>query len=407
VDSNNHNATIFQESDDWWIQIGNGRGLDVVPAVEMAVRFMKVGETAIVWAHSKYAYGRMTRLSSSVATTTTTTGSSPYTLPPESNVAYQITVKEKVNVSSNNNNENTTLALAQARKRQINDMYQYEWSNGDNVLRIVQAYQRIAQDTASLWTNLHQEDEQQDNVNHHTDTTLTKEQQETAKQLHIDALNNITAVYLSAKQYHQAKEAAVQVLQVDANNIKGLIRAAKAALLDPASDFGEVDAALQAAASAAAATSTTQDQHEQFQKDIQQLQTIFKKRKQLYTQKTKQMYRKAFSENEDENDDDSSKQPLPEQETENNSTNKDTSKKASSSSSATTSQTTTTPTPTPSWWQQEQSWIWQYAIPYGIQIIIFLSMLLYVVYYQPQSPVSSSSSSGTERTTSLQGQEEF
>ena len=63
----------------------------------------------------------------------------------------------------------------------------------------------------------------------------------------LDCLNNIAACHLRAKEFHQAKEAAVKVLSFDPDNLKRLVRAAKAALLDPASSYEEVEAAIAAA----------------------------------------------------------------------------------------------------------------------------------------------------------------
>jgi len=46
-------GSIFQSTKGWFIVVGDG---DVVPALELAIRFMKSGETARVWSHSKYAF---------------------------------------------------------------------------------------------------------------------------------------------------------------------------------------------------------------------------------------------------------------------------------------------------------------------------------------------------------------
>jgi hypothetical protein len=49
---------IFQKVEGWFIIIGDG---DVVPALELAIRFMDSGQTACVWSHSKYALSTGTR----------------------------------------------------------------------------------------------------------------------------------------------------------------------------------------------------------------------------------------------------------------------------------------------------------------------------------------------------------
>lgn len=49
---------IIQEAKDWFIVVGDG---DVLPALELAIRFMDSGSTACVWSHSKFAYSSGTR----------------------------------------------------------------------------------------------------------------------------------------------------------------------------------------------------------------------------------------------------------------------------------------------------------------------------------------------------------
>jgi hypothetical protein len=49
---------IFQEVKGWFIMVGDG---DVLPALELAIRFMDTGSTARVWSHSKYAFSSGTR----------------------------------------------------------------------------------------------------------------------------------------------------------------------------------------------------------------------------------------------------------------------------------------------------------------------------------------------------------
>ena len=49
---------IVQEVKDWFIVVGDG---DVLPALELAIRFMDSGSTARIWSHSKYAFSSGTR----------------------------------------------------------------------------------------------------------------------------------------------------------------------------------------------------------------------------------------------------------------------------------------------------------------------------------------------------------
>eukprot|EP00980_Cylindrotheca_fusiformis_P015808 scaffold4617_cov106-Cylindrotheca_fusiformis.AAC.9 len=49
---------IIQEAKGWFVVIGEG---DVLPALEMAIRFMDSGSTAVVWSNAKYAFSAGTR----------------------------------------------------------------------------------------------------------------------------------------------------------------------------------------------------------------------------------------------------------------------------------------------------------------------------------------------------------
>ena len=381
-----HATTDDDDDDDdcFWLQVG---AAGVVPAVEMAVRFLRVGETAVVWSHSKYAYGAVGR--------TADYDNDEESLPPYTAVAYHVTVVDKVDVQHSVPNR---LAFAHARKRQANDAYQHEWANGAGRPRILQAYQRLASDMEALVTTLREASDNNNNDNNNNNNNDNNNKNNylvQAQQLRIDALNNVTAVWLRDKQYKKAKEAAVAVLQLEPTNFKALTRAAKAALLDPASEFAEVQAALEAAAA-----QVTHD-HDALQADVEQLQTIFQRRKQMYEAKSKQMYKNAFAKSSS-----SSGGGGGGGRNDAGDVNKDT----TTSTTTTTTTTTVVDTPATSDNKEDQAmakeskpssvasaapktdatlddnttssdWWWQYGLPYGFQILLFLSMLAYVAWY--------------------------
>jgi hypothetical protein len=103
-------------------------------------------------------------------------------------------------------------------------------------------------------------------------------------QLLLDALNNIVAVYLKQKQYHKAKLASVEVLQVDPHNLKALLRAAKAAMLDPASTLEEAKAAI------VAAESEITYKNPEEEKQLHKLKALLKKKQQEYKDASKSMF---------------------------------------------------------------------------------------------------------------------
>jgi len=239
---------IFHEASDWLVVVGEK---DVIPALEMGIRFMRIGERAVVWSHSKFAYGPRTRRNGE------------YELPPDANVRYEILVKSIVS-DDEQSDPAFSLKLGLSRKQIGNDCYLNEWSNGHGRQRAKYLYERAARELEYLVQSSE------------TSDVIRKQ----AMEVMLDCLNNVCAVHLRAKEYHQAKEAATKVLIHDPDNFKGLIRAAKAALLDPASSYDEVDAAIAAAEQNAPANDT----------DVPRLKADFKHRKHQYDQKSKAMF---------------------------------------------------------------------------------------------------------------------
>ena len=138
------------------------------------------------------------------------------------------------------------------------------------------------------------DDDDDDPVKHHdrmeardniAAITATASYIQEAQQLQIDCLNNISAVYLKCRLYHKAKEACIETLLKDANNSKALIRAAKAALYDPASSYEEVQAAFRAVQDIA----TMADDDATLQKDLNALQKEYVHHQAKYKREQKQM----------------------------------------------------------------------------------------------------------------------
>lgn len=240
-------GTIFQSAQDWMVVVGEK---DVVPALELAIRFMNVGETALVWSHSKYAYGPSSR------------SNGDYTLPPHSNVKYRVTLKSIID--DKQRDEPGFLIKYSAAKKEIgNDVFANEWDLHQGKAKAIQLYSKGASNLQLLVQRASEIE----------DRDLAQQ----ASSLMVDCLNNIVAVHLRAKEYHAAKQAAVKVLTVDPGNPKALLRAAKAALLDPASSYEEVKAALDAVAE----TEGTDD------KELAKLRTQFQQQQKEYRKRSK------------------------------------------------------------------------------------------------------------------------
>ena len=211
-DRDDDTGTIFHNVQNWIILVGDK---EVTPALEMGVRFMKEGERAIVYSHSKYAYGPLQRRYGS------------YELPPHSNVTYHVHVKSVISSDETIGSASFQLELAKNKKNIGNDVYANEWSDGQGENKALMLYKKAGDAMSNLLSG----------------DVL----QEEAKEILIDCLNNTSAVHMRAKHYSKAKEAATQALIHDPNNIKALLRAAKAAMLDPSCSFEESNAAIHAA----------------------------------------------------------------------------------------------------------------------------------------------------------------
>ncbi|KAG7359313.1 FKBP-type peptidyl-prolyl cis-trans isomerase [Nitzschia inconspicua] len=328
---NKKKKLVFQRSKSWLIVVGEG---DVLPAIEMGIRFMETGQTALVWSHSKYAMGPGTRTIESV------------TVPPHSNVMYRIQLLQKV-MDTSRLNPYFTIQKALTRKKIANDIYQFEWSSTPATCeqamnRSIRLYTRAAKDMETLLQG-----------NYFSNVEEDHPQRIESRQLLLDSLNNIVAVHLKQKSYHKAKLAAVDVLQVDPHNLKGLLRAAKASLLDPASTLEEAKAALDAA------EADITYKHPDEEQQLQRLKVLFKKKQHQYKTTTRAMFGNKLQNNNNNNNNNANKSKEDTENTENDDDKDDvpnsssttterrnkTNKNNSDATTTTTTTTTTTLTP--------------------------------------------------------------
>ena len=239
---------------------------------------MKVGQKALVWSHSKFALGNGTR---------TILGEKDNAVPPKSNVMYTVTVTQKV-IDTSRLNPYFTIQKALTRKTIANDIYQNEWCKPPetstdpdcefSMKRALRLYTKAASEMETLLQGTYFSNVEKDHP-----------QRWEARQILLNSLNNIVAVRLKQKNYHGAKNAAVDVLKIDPSNIKALLRAAKAALMDPASTIEEASAAIEAAESAIASTSAGKNKSMN-EKELKRLKITLKEKQADYKEKQKEMF---------------------------------------------------------------------------------------------------------------------
>jgi len=198
---------------------------------------------------------------------------------------YKVTVTQKV-MDTSRLNPYFTIQKALTRKKIANDIYQNEWCNPPEtsedadcehaMRRVIRLYTNAAKAMETLLQGTYFKQVEKDHP-----------QRYESRQILLDSLNNIVAVHLRQKEYHEAKLSAVEVLKVDPNNVKALLRAAKAALLDPASTLEEALAATKAAESAIATMSNNKSNSE---KELKLLKTQLKEKQLEYNEKSKEMF---------------------------------------------------------------------------------------------------------------------
>lgn len=231
--------------------------------------------------HSKFALGRGTRTFIEGNDSAKNAGR----VPPNSSVMYKVKVERKV-MDTSRLNPYFTIQKALTKKKIANDVYQNEWCpppktsedpDCDHAMnRAIRLYTKAAKEMETLLQGTYFRNVESDHP-----------QKLESKQLLLDSLNNIVAVYLKQKKYHEAKLSAVEVLKVDPNNIKGLLRAAKAAILDPASTLDEASAAIHATESCI----STSSKRKSFDgKELARLRVQLKEREAKYKDQTKKMF---------------------------------------------------------------------------------------------------------------------
>lgn len=258
---------IFHEAKDWLIVVGDKY---VNPALEMGARFLYEGQIAVVWSHSKFVYGFCTRKWND------------YELPPNSNVRYEITCKSIISPKEETANpDGFQLKLALSKKVIANDMFKnelYAKQNSNSESRALRLYSKAADEMLHLLQTHAQRQKKEEDYKEEDHADKLKQ----ATEIMIDSLNNITAVHLKAKKYHEAKEAAVKVLTHDPQNFKALIRAARAAMLDPSGTYEESDAAIEAAEKVV-------EEKKLDDKEVRKLRQELKQKKQEYKKRRKEM----------------------------------------------------------------------------------------------------------------------
>uniref|UniRef100_A0A7S2HK08 peptidylprolyl isomerase n=1 Tax=Helicotheca tamesis TaxID=374047 RepID=A0A7S2HK08_9STRA len=267
---------VFLDKQKWSLTMGDS---EVTPALEMGVKFLCEGGRAYVLSQAKFAYGHTGRL-----------GTKPcVNVEGLQSVLYDVAVVSVLSCSSDKyDTHECQIQRAAAKKVLANDCYASEW-DGMGMSRALKLYSKASDMMSSLIARL--PDPVPDDL---------KETAHQAQTLVIDCLNNVAAVHLRAKEYGKAKQACVQVIQIDQQNIKALCRAAHAAMRDPSSSYEESDAAI-AAAEEVLEKLDPKDETKLFI-EVRRLRHDLTARKRKYKEQQKDMSKKMFPTKEQDED---------------------------------------------------------------------------------------------------------
>lgn len=228
---------------------------DVCQALELPVRFLKVNECAIVSSHSKYAHpnGRKSQFGTD--------------LPTNARCYFRVRVNN-IEPYMADQSYSFRLNIAKQLKAIGNDYYTNEWIEPKGELGKVKALRKYKASTEELMAmakDLKEESEK--------DITLERE----VCSLLVDCFNNISTVHYRDKEYIKSKEAAIEVIKLDPDNIKALIRAGKSSLLTGC--FEECLLTIQ----------TVKD-IDKDNKDLHKLQLDYRRKMASYRHREKRMY---------------------------------------------------------------------------------------------------------------------
>jgi len=279
-DPSHHGYIRFVNVDNVCITLGNG---DIPQGLELAIRFLSKGQSAIVCSHYKYAHphGRKNTCIAhdSVAINNVKEKGdeilSCYDLPPSTNVAYRVYLKS-IKSSSEYQSDEFRFKVAHQLKVVGNDYFTNEWmgpNGGFGKSKALKAYNNATKELISLLNDFEQREKVDNKVDDDDDGKI-KDQVEA---LLVDCFNNISAVFLRDKEYVKAKEAATQAIQIDPNNLKALKRAAKASMMS--CSFEESYASLEVA---------SEVKHDDA--EVLKLRTEYERRLKAYQKKEKAMY---------------------------------------------------------------------------------------------------------------------
>lgn len=228
---------IFQQAKSWLVTVGDPFSL--TRPIESALLQMSEGQTAQVYVEGSSRYHPFNDV---VRKHYKAGESEPYVVPAQSSLLFEISANQIV-MDTSKLNPYFTIQKTLTLKNIANDLYQNEWqliakqrphddtptttsigssSSKNSRERAIYLYEKTAKLMRVLLGGTYFASVEPDHPQRKQSQTIL-----------MDSLNNIIAVYLRAKRWKQAREAAQIALKEDSKNVKAQLRNVKAHVLDP------------------------------------------------------------------------------------------------------------------------------------------------------------------------------
>jgi FK506-binding protein 8 len=200
---------VLYSLDNAIFRIGAG---DTIPALELGLRYSRLGDEFLLRTSSKFAYGAKGLVLNN-----------QQIVPPDSNLELRVTVHSITEA----------IPPAEMNEQQIEHELNLRKAAGNRLLaegepqRALRCYGQCLKMLEG------------------SELDMTRPELTNVRKLIIDMLNNTAMVHLQMQEYKKAKESCISVLEIDPDNVKALYRAGKAAIYT--ADYDEAEAALQKA----------------------------------------------------------------------------------------------------------------------------------------------------------------
>jgi tetratricopeptide (TPR) repeat protein len=213
----------FESCENQRVQIGES---DVIPGLELPLRQSRVNDHFLVRCNSRFAYASRGR-PEIVSDTNKPDNTSTKAIPPDTDLEFEITILafqdiNNIGMPDPKPEDDPTLITKinvyqdiALRKEMGNRWFHYQ-----DYLNAAGTYSKGAKKGDDYFGSLGPDEA--DIVNNTRDKDIWT--------AYLSCLNNLSACHISNQEYLKAKEVCIKVLTMDPNNIKALLRAARASL---------------------------------------------------------------------------------------------------------------------------------------------------------------------------------